>query len=356
MKFILVWTLCVLSTLSLHAGDLPNTGVYPYVPISTEDINKKIKFFAEDEDPIVNVFEIYKKGLSKAKTTEKPWTSTYWPLNKGLIADPYKTDIQYHRPMTELRWQKNYKEFLKRKRNVHTKIDELTQEELDVMAPSEKYDLLLGDDSFHLTNRLWDYAYRWGSKKDFGFLSSINILGGDAYALAQSYVDNGEFDSLEAALNKAIEVKGGLTESIAQDLVNQGAYPGLVEAMSEAEKIASDEVSKYKLTKKSNNMALWEGICHGWATAAGIVPRPRKTVKIDMGNGKQLRFFPDDLKGLASLLWANSLVQDSKFLDPNTGENVGGGVIWEGLRCNLKRPKRDRYGRTYDHRAGPVLT
>jgi hypothetical protein len=347
----------VLSTtvmsLGVVANDLPNTGIYPFVPFETQEIISKIKNFAEDKDAVFNIYQINKMGLKNGKTKIQPWTSTYWPLNKGLIADPYKPSFQVFRPLTELSWKKNYNLFLKRKNTVHKNIDQLSDEELALLAPSEKYDLLLGDQSFHLTNRLWDYAYRWGSKKEHGFLSSINMLGGEAYSMAIDMVDSGEYESLEAAMARAIETKGGLIESIAQDLVNQGKYNRIVDALSEATHIAKSDLPQYELVDKNQRMALWEGICHGWATAAGIVPRPTKPVDVKLPDGRNLRFFPDDLKGIAALLWANSLVQDSKYIDPKTGENIGGGVIWEGLRCNLKSPKRDRYGRTYDDRKDP---
>ncbi len=80
------------------------------------------------------------------------------------------------------------------------------------MAPSEKYDILLGDTSFDLTNRIWAYQEKWGSQKKWGFLSSIDLPAG------------------------------------------------------------------YRIPEGNSLMAFWEGICHGWAVAAGHSPRPEKTV------------------------------------------------------------------------------
>ncbi|MEZ4384528.1 MAG: hypothetical protein R3A79_24580 [Nannocystaceae bacterium] len=74
----------------------------------------------------------------------------------------------------------------------------------------------------------------------------------------------------------------------------------------------------------------WMGICHGWAPAAYMLGRPRKVVTALAADGRtQLRFYPSDIKGLASLLWANASTV-SRF--------VGG-------RCNDKNPGRDRVGR-----------
>src|SRR5690606_24999070 len=90
----------------------------------------------------------------------------------------------------------------------------------------------------------------------------------------------------------------------------------------------------YRIPKANKLMALWEGICHGWAVAAGGSARPLKTVNIRLPNGKILPFYPDDIKALISLMYANSVVQDN--------------VIVEGLRCDDKRPERDKFGRYID--------
>src|SRR5690606_16533967 len=95
----------------------------------------------------------------------------------------------------------------------------------------------------------------------------------------------------------------------------------------------------YKIPDTNKYMALWEGICHGWAVAAGIVPRPTQTVWVKLPNGKNMPFYPNDIKALASLLWANSDVQ--------------GQVLVEGLRCNRKFPDRDKHGRYIDIERDP---
>ena len=47
----------------------------------------------------------------------------------------------------------------------------------------------------------------------------------------------------------------------------------------------------------------WMGICHGWAPAAYMLGRPREVVTAVAADGRtQLRFYPSDIKGLASLL------------------------------------------------------
>ncbi len=49
----------------------------------------------------------------------------------------------------------------------------------------------------------------------------------------------------------------------------------------------------------------WMGICHGWAPASFIMPRPSNAIKVPSFNNQyQIRFYPSDLKALGSLLWA----------------------------------------------------
>lgn len=69
----------------------------------------------------------------------------------------------------------------------------------------------------------------------------------------------------------------------------------------------------------------WMGICHGWAPAAYMLARPKKTVILKTPNNVSLTFYPSDIKGLASLLWANC-ASSTRFI---------------GGRCNDKKPTSD---------------
>ncbi len=74
----------------------------------------------------------------------------------------------------------------------------------------------------------------------------------------------------------------------------------------------------------------WMGICHGWAPAAYMMDRPTKSIEVIAFDGRtKIKFFPDDIKALASLLWANARTPN-KF--------VGG-------RCNYKDVDVDENGR-----------
>jgi hypothetical protein len=80
---------------------------------------------------------------------------------------------------------------------------------------------------------------------------------------------------------------------------------------------------------EAGKVPTWYGLCHGWAPAAFMMPRPRHAVTAEAVNGTKIVFTPTDLKALASLLWASG-VGETRF--------VGG-------RCNDKDVDRDDNGR-----------
>lgn len=84
-----------------------------------------------------------------------------------------------------------------------------------------------------------------------------------------------------------------------------------------------------KYYDQSGRVELWMGICHGWAPASYMLARPRHVVTVTSPEGVAIRFFPADIKALASLLWANSSPA-SRFI---------------GTRCEEKDPPKDENGR-----------
>lgn len=79
----------------------------------------------------------------------------------------------------------------------------------------------------------------------------------------------------------------------------------------------------------------WMGLCHGWAPASYMLPRPFKSLDMELSGGEKLTFLPSDLKALGTLLWSTGR-QMNKF--------VGG-------RCNTKNPEKDpETGRVLDSR------
>ena len=87
--------------------------VYPFVPYEVSQIKAAVARVTEDENFLYNLFDIDSAGLRSAQTNVQPWGSTYWPLNKGLIADPYESNfLGYYVEMGTLSWTTNYKKTL----------------------------------------------------------------------------------------------------------------------------------------------------------------------------------------------------------------------------------------------------
>lgn len=76
----------------------------------------------------------------------------------------------------------------------------------------------------------------------------------------------------------------------------------------------------------TGSVETWMGICHGWAPAAYMLARPRRAVTLVTPDNIPIKFFPSDIKALASLLWANM---------PARTRFIGG-------RCNDKNPAMDQ--------------
>jgi hypothetical protein len=105
--------------------------------------------------------------------------------------------------------------------------------------------------------------------------------------------------------------------------------------------------SSYSLTKRMwaegkaiydsrGSVETWMGICHGWAPASYMLPRPTNAVTVTAADGHtQITFYPSDIKALASLLWAR----------------VPAPVKFIGGRCNVSNPGRDANGRLLDQAA-----
>lgn len=77
----------------------------------------------------------------------------------------------------------------------------------------------------------------------------------------------------------------------------------------------------------------WMGICHGWAPASYLVPRPYHSITAMAFDGRQkIKINPGEIKGLVSQQWAQNPVS-SRFV---------------GQRCNSKDPQQDENGRVIE--------
>ncbi len=183
------------------------------------------------------------RGLTAGRLKRVPWSSSYWPTYAGGIGQRYADP--------EFRISKSWKKNIERLEGLLPgSLTELTPEQIDVLSPAEKYDLLVGDPHFTLTR--------------------------------------------------------------------------------------SEFAAAAKAASNSGKVESWEGKCHGWAPAAFSEYRPHHSIDVRAFDSSQpdhlgvsVKFYPDDIKALATLLWANSPSR-SRFV---------------GSRCNVKKPRTDKNGR-----------
>lgn len=189
--------------------------------------------------------EIDSQRLRAAQLDEMPWSDHYWPIARGILGNRYASrEFQYGGST----W-KGYYDFINADQNslltIYLRGDTA---EIDLLSPSEKYDLLIGQ----LSGARSTYQH--------GYLTPFMWEEGERYWNATGNVEG------------------------------------------------------------------WMGICHGWAAAAFMLKRPSHVLNAVAADGKTvLRFYPSDMKGLASYIWANA--------QPS--------VRFIGGRCDQKNPARD---------------
>ncbi len=119
------------------------------------DKENQITDFLWEKEYVGNLLEMEQKGLTKAILPEAPWSDSFWPMNRGLIARRWM-DKGFPDSAT---WLDNYNYYLARGP---------MSVGVNSMAASEKYDLLVGDYNFTLTQANWGAGQ--SAQKDFGYV------------------------------------------------------------------------------------------------------------------------------------------------------------------------------------------
>lgn len=195
--------------------------------------------FTEGLTFITSMPQIEAQGLTKGGAAWEPWSGSYWPLHRGLIANRYASPTFAH----SKNFIQNYSSWVSRPASAF-----IASGEISKLSPAEKYELLIGNYDYGLSRYMW----------------------------------------------------------------NKGM----------------------KVYEQYGTVAGWAGICHGWSGATHRVstsPYQNVTVRDVTGN-YSITFYPNDIKGLVSYLWAESA--------PNG--------TFGGRRCRASRVEKDFFLRPID--------
>ena len=221
---------------------------------------------------VMKVHESRTLGIDKERGSRfHPWSGSYWPDILGGIANHYRDHGKMgNQFLFALRYGVAKGRVRRDFRNVSNNILSFNQTQLDQkLAPSEKYDLLLGDLDFTFTRAILD---------DVDFR---------ARHLKRSKMKDGTDRSDED------EYEG----------VNNNFH--YADVQSSYSRFDNDVVYRYWKPRK-DSLSYWFGICDGWSPASIYLPRPVHAVTVTGALGHKITFFPDDLKALGSYLFART--------------------------------------------------
>lgn len=115
-------------------------------PLSSYIENDNPRYLVDNPESFVdNIYEIDSKNLAASALPFQPWSGSYWPFYLGSIAYRYG-DLNSH--------SKDFHYYAKYIREYNTAEMLVSRGETNNLSPAEKYDLLLGDKKFTLTNSI----------------------------------------------------------------------------------------------------------------------------------------------------------------------------------------------------------
>ena len=113
---------------------------------------------SENNRGVENIFQMDEMKLISANLEETPWSDDYWALAKGTLAyryaDPAMQDV-YNNPdrdETDGTWKQLYDFYLTPKAHAANYVE---RQEINLLSPAEKYDLLIGDENYSFTKWMW---------------------------------------------------------------------------------------------------------------------------------------------------------------------------------------------------------
>lgn len=250
-------------------------------------VRSEIAYFMGRDNVVTNLQEIEKMGrLTIGQINQDVWSDSYWNDIQGGIAAPYadSSAMGMFLPFGNLRVTGNMELFYSKHAVLWDNTAALTDEQIEMMSPAEKYDLLVGDSNFTLSRTVWE---------------GVDFL----HHNKPKFTASGQF----------IYDKNG----------NMLYEP-----------------------KRAAVTPFWQGICNGWAVAALNLDRPLHSFVLTNTRGQRIKFYPTDVQALASQLWARSYINgaldgngpDAKPVIRHSGYRCNTGTIsrdlWTGRAKN----------------------
>lgn len=134
-------------------------------------INALSTLFRENQNILVNSFDIDDKPLKTAKLLEIPWAGYYWSMANGLLGFRY-ADKKFI-------WNESWENRLEYV--TQNPMTSFLENKIENLSPSEKYDLLIGNYSAPITTHMWDEG-----KKEIAQYQKIRDWSGLCHGLAMA--------------------------------------------------------------------------------------------------------------------------------------------------------------------------
>ncbi|RLA63429.1 MAG: hypothetical protein DRQ88_04745 [Epsilonproteobacteria bacterium] len=96
---------------------------------------------------VTNLYQVRDKNLERFNLEIKPWKGYHWPIALGLLANRYN-DPNFFQQAT---WRFYHDQFIQNQPEAL-----IAEGKINQLSPAEKYDLLIGDDNFSLTKKMWE--------------------------------------------------------------------------------------------------------------------------------------------------------------------------------------------------------
>jgi hypothetical protein len=124
--------------------------------------------FSEGKIFKTNIHTIEKLNIRKVMlpNDKRPWSGSYWADRSGSIAVRYTNSDFNERRKIVFGTNNSRRSFENHFDKMKEQLKDLDEEELGLLSPAEKYDLLVGDENFTFTRHLWekidDNQEHWG--------------------------------------------------------------------------------------------------------------------------------------------------------------------------------------------------